>query len=448
MTAVADAPVVMPVRERADVHRQIKLVVAFGLSAALLVYCWLSTSNPHVLFGERGNQGGWFGNGGPAKAPTNIDITWIQVLCVVVAVAALVLAVLNKVPRSWVGALICTLAGAAFFTGFYLWNFVDQSLPLANAVTVVEPFGVGIDQATPLILGALAGCLCERAGVINIAIEGQFLLGAFLSAVSATLMTHVHGMSEQVSAAVGLLGGIGGGVLIAALLALFATTYHVNQVVLGVVLTAFATGLTGFFFGQIRLNHGWEGWLNSPPILNTWAVPGLSSIPFVGKILFDQSLLVYLMYLSIALVWFLLFQTRWGLRVRAVGEHPKAADTVGIKVLRMRWQAVLLGGLFAGLGGAYFTVGNTGAFQENMAGGKGFIALAAVIMGRWNPIGATLAALFFGMMVSLQNQFTIVDPDHAKLFGALPYVAVIVAVAGFIGRVRPPAADGEPYEKQ
>jgi general nucleoside transport system permease protein len=154
------------------------------------------------------------------------------------------------------------------------------------------------------------------------------------------------------------------------------------------------------------------------------------------------------MYASVVFVTFLLFETRWGLRARSVGEHPKAADTVGLKVNRIRWQAVLLGGVFAGLGGAFFTVGSTGSFDNNASSGNGFIALAAVIMGRWHPVGATMAALFFGFMETLQFQLQVLDKIPGELLGASPYLATIIAVAGFVGRVRPPAADGEAYVKE
>ena len=182
-------------------------------------------------------------------------------------------------------------------------------------------------------------------------------------------------------------------------------------------------------------------------MLERIAVPGLSEIPILGGPLFNQTLLVYLMYVSVFVVTFLLFETRWGLRVRSVGEHPKAADTVGIKVNRVRWQAVLFGGVFAGLGGAYFTVGSTGSFDNDASAGNGFIALAAVIMGRWHPIGATFAALFFGFTWTLQAQLQVLDKIPGELLRASPYLATIIAVAGFVGRVRPPAADGVPYVK-
>ncbi|MGH3496843.1 MAG: ABC transporter permease, partial [Nocardioidaceae bacterium] len=187
--------------------------------------------------------------------------------------------------------------------------------------------------------------------------------------------------------------------------------------------------------------------LNNPPTLSDISIPVLSNIPVVGDSLFNQTVLVYIMYVSVAVVTFLLFKTRWGLRVRAVGEHPQAADTVGIKVNRMRWQAVLFGGVFAGIGGAYFTIGSTGSFDRGVTGGNGFIALAALIMGRWHPVGATMAALFFGFMWNLQNQLSFTAKIPSDLLGMTPYLATIIAVAGFVGRVRPPAADGEPYVK-
>jgi simple sugar transport system permease protein len=233
----------------------------------------------------------------------------------------------------------------------------------------------------------------------------------------------------------------------AALLAVFALRYLVNQVVLGVVLIALATGLTSFLLSQIPDDPAIKQYFNEPPRLPSLPIPGLSQIPVVGDALFNQTLLVYIMYVSVALVAFVLYQTKWGLRVRSVGEHPKAADTVGIKVNRVRWQAVLFGGVFAGLGGAYYTVGSTGAFDRGVSAGNGFIALAAVIMGRWHPIGATMAALFFGFMWNLQSQLSFVDKIPSQLLGMTPYLATIIAVAGFVGRVRPPAADGEPYVK-
>jgi general nucleoside transport system permease protein len=417
------------VRDRGDVRRQVKLVVVFGIVSLLCLAFWLTTSDPHIQYalGEKVSRDN------PAKS---LNGGPLLIGCFLVSLVALALAALNRVPRSWLGGVVYVVVGAAFFVSFLLWNYGDQSGAFPAILT--NPLPEAVKQATPLILGALAGCLCERSGVINIAIEGQFLMGAFFASVFASLFF---------SAEMGLVGGIVAGVLMAAMLALFAMRYDVNQVVLGVVLTAFATGLTSFLLSQIPDDPDVKQYLNEPPILQPIDLPGLSSIPVVGQALFDQSLLVYLMYASVVVVTVIMFQTKWGLRVRSVGEHPKAADTVGIKVLRIRWQAVLFGGVFAGLGGAFYTVGSTGSFDDNASSGNGFIALAAVIMGRWHPIGATFAALFFGFMWSLQSQLAFVDKIPGELLRASPYLATIIAVAGFVGRVRPPAADGEPYVK-
>jgi simple sugar transport system permease protein len=324
-----------------------------------------------------------------------------------------------------------------------VWAYADQSgydyeTQTGFEAWITNPLPGTFTIATPLILGALAGCICERSGVINIAIEGQFLAGAFVASVIASL---------TYSAEMGLLGGIAAGIGIAAMLALFSIRYLVNQVVLGVVLVVFAGGLTAFLLDQIPSDESIRAYLNEPPTLENIEIPGLAELPLVGDAMFDQTLLVYIMYASVIFVAFVLFETRWGLRVRSVGEHPRAADTVGINVKRIRWQAVLFAGIFAGLGGAYFTVGSTGTFDKNASGGSGFIALAAVIMGRWHPIYATFAALFFGFVSALQGQLQLLGKIPTELLTMTPYIATIIAVAGFVGRVRPPAADGEPYVK-
>jgi len=427
-TAISDEGVV-EVRDRADVRRQVKLVVLFGLVlVALLFFYWrVDSFDVTYTLGERVTKDD------PAK---NLDARPIALIGIVIAAAALGLAALNRVRKGWVSWLVYVLVGAAFFTGFIIWAYADQSG--AFSVAIINPFPGTVRLATPLIFGALAGCLGERAGVINIAIEGQFLLGAFFASVAASL---------AFSAEMGLLGGVAAGVGMAALLGLFALRYQVNQVVLGVVLIALAAGLTDFLLSQIPDDPDIKKYLNEPPILERIEIPGLSSIPVIGPTLFNQHLLVYLMYLSVAFVTFVLFQTTWGLRVRSVGEHPMAADTVGIKVNRIRWQAILLGGVFAGLGGAFFTVGSTGTFDSNASAGNGFIALAAVIMGRWHPVGATFASLLFGFCFTLQAQLAFLDKIPGELLRASPYLVTVIAVAGFVGRVRPPAADGEPYVK-
>ncbi len=427
--AVATTVDEVDVRDRTDIRRQIKAVVVFALVVAALLYFALSIDNPTVRYvlGE-----------GITKEDKGSDLNGLNLVWggLGIAVLALGLALANKIPRSGWAIGLYALVGLAFFTGFIVWSYADQSF--ARPLAIINPLPGTIRLATPLVFGALAGCLCERAGVINIAIEGQFLMGAFFASVASSL---------AYSAEAGLLGGILAGVAMSALLAVFALRYLVNQVVLGVVLIALSVGLSSFLLSQIPDDPKIKGYLNEPLVLERLPIPGLTEIPVLGPALFNQTLLVYLMYVSVALVYFLLFQTKWGLRVRSVGEHPKAADTVGIKVNRVRWQAVLLGGVFAGLGGAFFTVGSTGSFDEGASAGNGFIALAAVIMGRWHPIGASLAALFFGFMWTLQSQLQVLDKIPGELLRASPYLATIIAVAGFVGRVRPPAADGEPYVK-
>jgi general nucleoside transport system permease protein len=291
--------------------------------------------------------------------------------------------------------------------------------------------------AVPLILGALAGVLCERSGVINIAIEGQMLTGAFAGALVATL-THNLG--------VGIAAAMVAGGLVGALLAFFAIKYLVNQIVLGVVVNLLALGLTGYVYDALMAPD--QNTYNAPPPMHAVDIPGLSDIPILGPLLFRQNVIVYSMYLLIIVIDVALLRSRWGLRTRAVGEHPKAADTVGINVRRTRYVNVVLGGLVAGLAGAYLTLGEDAPFGKNMTSGKGFIALAAVIFGRWSPRGAVGAALLFGFANALQTVLSFIGTPvviPSQFLAMLPYLATILAVAGLVGRVRAPAADGEPY---
>jgi ABC-type uncharacterized transport system permease subunit len=325
------------------------------------------------------------------------------------------------------------VAGVAVLVGFLTWAAAGKDLPFP----VANQLAGTVFTATPLILGALCGVVGERSGVVNVSIEGQFLTAAFAAAI-------VGSITKSIPAA--LIAAVLAGVLMAALLAVFAIRYLVDQVVLGVVINLLATGVTGFLFDQLVQPNSRA--LNSAPIMEPIPIPLLSNIPLIGPILFEQTILVYLAIASVVLVWWLLFRTRWGLRVRAVGEHPKAADTVGISVLRVRWQAVLVAGVFGGLGGAFFTVGSVGSFSKDLTVGSGFIALAAVIMGLWHPVLAATMALFFGFVVQMASQLqTLNTPVPSQFLLMLPYLATIIAVAGLIGRTRAPAADGIPYTK-
>lgn len=331
---------------------------------------------------------------------------------------------------------VVTVAIVAFVISFLSWSATGvkgTSIPLLGLLQST------VFLAIPLILGALAGVVCERSGVINIAIEGQMIAGAWAGALFGSVTHNLY---------VGVLAALVAGAAMGWLLAVFAIRYLVNQVVLGVVLNVFALGLTGFIYDAVMQPNALT--LNQPDIFQPVAIPVLSKIPILGPLLFDQTVIVYATYVLIVVVDVALFRTRWGLRTRAVGEHPKAADTVGINVLRVRYRNVMLGGAIAGLAGAALTIGAVGAFSKDISSGKGFIALAAVIFGRWSPRGATAAALLFAFADALQTMLTYINPPFAipsYFLAMLPYLATIFAVAGLVGRVRAPAADGEPYVK-
>ncbi|HZK50669.1 MAG TPA: ABC transporter permease, partial [Actinomycetota bacterium] len=244
----------------------------------------------------------------------------------------------------------------------------------------------------------------------------------------------------------GLILAVGAGGLLGGMLGVLSIRYRVDQIVGGTVINILALGLTSYLSAQILARYQN---LNTPGRFPVVEIPLLSDIPIIGPLLFANNLFIYVMFILVIGINIALFRSRWGLRVRAVGEHPKAADTVGIKVLRVRYRNVILGGMVAGLAGAYFTLGSVGRFDENMTGGRGFIALAAMIFGRWNPIGAFGAALVFGFADSLQNKLAILQVPIASEFLLMaPYIATILVVAGVVGRARPPAADGQLYIKE
>lgn len=363
----------------------------------------------------------------PIEAPSRGVATALSLVCLAVAAYSARLASRNRRTPVWVGALF----GAAFVLAFLCWAIAGKSISLVGLLQG------SLLLAVPLVFGALSGVLCERAGVINIAIEGQLLAGAFLSAVVASLANNPYA---------GLVAAPLAGVAVAALLAVFALRYVVDQIIVGVVLNVLVIGVTSFLYGQLLAPN--QDALNTPGTFDSLKVPLLGDIPVVGRVLFDQSVIVYLMYVVVIAIHVALFKTRWGLRVRAVGEHPTAADTVGINVNRLRFRNVLLGGAVAGLGGAFFTLGSVGAFGQEMTAGKGFIALAAMIFGRWSPLGALGAALLFGFADQLQSILGIVGtPIPGQFMLMAPYLATIFAVAGLVGRVRAPAASGQPYVK-
>jgi simple sugar transport system permease protein len=327
--------------------------------------------------------------------------------------------------------LIMVVTGTLFMFSFLCWTAAGKTMSLVGLLQS------SVNRSIPIALGALAGCLCERAGVINIAIEGQLLFGAFAGALVASASHNLY---------LGLLAAAAAGALLGLILAVFAIRYAVNQIVVGVVLNVLATGLTGYLYDRVLIRY--QNTLNSPKVFHRIAIPLLSKIPVLGQVLFDSNLFLYLAYVILILIQVGLFRTRWGLRVRAVGEHPVAAETVGIRVLAVRYRNVVLGGVVAGIGGAYLTIGSVGAFGKDVSSGKGFIALAALIFGRWTPVGAVLGALLFGFADAVQNILSVLGTSIPSDFLLMiPYIATIVVVAGMVGRVRPPKADGKPYVK-
>ena len=323
------------------------------------------------------------------------------------------------------------LFGATFLMSFLCWAAAGKFIPFTGLLQGALLLSV------PLIFGAMAGVLSERSGVINIAIEGQLLAGAFMSGVIASLTQNTWA---------GLLIAPFAGMAIAWLLAVFAIKYGIDQVVLGFVLNVLVIGLTGFLYKKLLIPYQstWNAGGTFAPI----EIPILAKIPVIGPIFFAQSIIVYLMYVVVIIIHIALFKSKWGLRTRSVGEHPTAAESVGIDVNKVRFRNVLIAGAVAGLGGAFFTLGAVGSFSKEMTAGKGFIALAALIFGRWSPLGAVAAALIFGFADNLQGVLTITGtPIPSEFMLMAPYIATIIAVSGFVGRVRAPAADGIPYKR-
>jgi ABC-type uncharacterized transport system permease subunit len=326
---------------------------------------------------------------------------------------------------------ILALVVGVFFFAFLVWAAADKSLNLAGLLNAT------LQKSVPLTLGALSGILCERAGVVNIAIEGMMLGGAMVSTVVASVTGSLW---------LGVLGALITGALLAWVHGVLSIKYRINQIISGTVINIFATGITSFISAKYLQTYQE---LNNSGIFAPWPVPVLSKIPFFGPILFNHNIYVYAMYFFLVVLHVGLFYTRWGLRMRSVGEHPKAADTLGINVFKTRYISVLLGGMMAGFAGSYFTLGSVGRFDEVMTAGRGFIALAAMIFGNWMPFGAFGAGLLFGFADALASKLAILGvriPSDFLLMA--PYIMTMVVLAGVVGRSQPPAADGEPYEKE
>ena len=329
-------------------------------------------------------------------------------------------------------------AVAAAALGFALAYLATRSEvgKLETVVVWSALFASMLRYATPLIFGALGGMFSERSGVVNVGLEGMMLMGAFFGIMAADKLD---------SWFLGLVVGILSGGAMALLHAIWSVHLRADQIISGFAINFLALGLTGYLFIDI---YGQEGTPTDIPSIPNVRLSFLDGVPFIGDIFGNLNLMIWIALILVPLSWVVLFKTPLGLRIRAVGEHPRAADTVGIDVYRIRYGAVISSGMLAAAGGAFLSIGFVNSFNENMTAGRGFIALAAVIFGNWRPFGAAAACLLFGFSSALAQRLPEYSDSAAVLFQALPYVLTLIAVAGVIGRSIPPAADGRPYQKQ
>ena len=315
--------------------------------------------------------------------------------------------------------------------------------------SLTNVFNGTLELAAPIALGALAGILSERSGILNIALEGKMLVGACVASIAASVTVLITGV-PLLGVFVGAGAAMVAGGLLGVLLAWLGIRHKVDQIIAGTVINIGAIGITNFLFLRI-LGRNTE--FNTPATVGPMKLPFLSDIPVIGPILFSAKPYVYVAVVLVVILTYLLFRTRWGLRLRASGEKPAAAGTVGINVIAIRYRALFLAGLISGLAGSYLSLAAGGNFQMEMTAGKGYIALAATIFGAWHPVGALAAAMVFGFAENTQNLLSILGSSGEtvqvppQILNSIPYLVTIIVVAGVVGRVRGPAAAGQPYEQ-
>ena len=398
------------------------------LLLAVILYVFFAAPTPAdavTSFGMNAGFGANMQQTPPWEVPAKAGLTILAVLSAIIG--GIQVSRGFRRFNSWALALVIFF----FVFGFLIWAAAGKSLNLAGLLATT------LSKSVPITLAALSGILSERAGIVNIAIEGMMLSGAFTGALVGSLTGNLW---------VGVISAVLTGGLMGLLHGWLSIQYKVNQIISGTVINIFATGLTSYLSSKFLQT---DQALNNPGTFGPWPVPGLVNIPVIGQILFNNNMFVYVMFLFLIILHVALFNTRWGLRMRSVGEHPRAADTLGINVTRTRYMAVLLSGMMAGFGGAYFTLGSVGRFDEVMTAGRGFIGLAAMIFGNWTPFGSFGAGLLFGFANSLASRLAILRiaiPSQFLLMA--PYIATMVILAGVIGRSQAPAADGVPYEKE
>jgi ABC-type uncharacterized transport system permease subunit len=365
------------------------------------------------------------GIAGDWVVPSHLIILIFNILTAVAAVYQLIKG-FGKYTNLALGLLLF-----AFVFDFLLWASAGKSMNLAGMLSA------SVLLAVPIILGSYSGILCERAGVVNIAIEGMMLMAAMVGALVGSV-TH--------SIWIGLFAAILSSMLLAFVHAVLSIKYKIDQIISGTVINIFSTGMTSFLSSKFLQTYQE---LNATPVFPRIPIPLLADIPVIGPLFFNSNLFVYMMYIVLIVLQVALFRTKWGLRMRSVGEHPKAADTLGINVFKTRYMAVILGGLVAGIAGAFFTLGSVGRFDEGMTAGQGFIGLAAMIFGNWTPVGSFGAGLLFGFAAAISSKLTILGTGIPPQFmGMAPYLTTMVILAGIVGRGQGPAADGVPYEKE
>lgn len=413
-------------RRTADVAQQRRWLVGAIIVAIGLASLWLFALNvPADVISRYRFTGG----GDPVQLPT-VDLP-TQTVNLILAAMLIGLGVFHALVGIRRTAFLFGVIAFLVMSLFLTWSIRGASL---NLTGLVESTFL---RAVPFLLGALSGIMCERSGIINIAIEGMMLTAAFISVIVASATDNLW---------IGLAAGLVSGGLIAGIHAVLSIKFKVDQIISGTVINIFAVGITNYLsLRWLIINQE----LNNSGTFPKLPIPGLSQIPIVGTVLFNQNVLFYSALVLMLVVNFVLFSTRWGLRTRAVGEHPKAADTLGVNVFKIRYTNVVLAGMIAALAGCFLTLGSVGRFDKLMTNGRGFIALAAMIFGNWNPFGAFGASLLFGFADSLQLKLQIltsVIPSEFLLMA--PYLATMIVLAGVVGRVRPPAAEGTPYEKQ
>ncbi|MDH3470526.1 MAG: ABC transporter permease [Acidimicrobiia bacterium] len=439
MTAVAPTIELEEIRTPQEIKRSRYLGITYIAMAIFVLWAF--------AFGSVGNGSATFGLARPTD-PSFPDFTFNAAF-----VAFIVAAVLASMGGVQLARGFGKRSNLVLAFGFILFTFAFLGWATAQSglgsFSMVGMFETTIVRSVPITLGALAGVLCERVAIINIAIEGMLLGGAFVAVLVASLLRTEDAslyFGAPMAGWIGVAAAMATGAVLSWVLAVFSVRYRVDQIIVGVVINIFVLGLTSFLTVRLLVTNPD---LNSGAIFKSVKIWVVGDIPVIGPIFFNQTAIVYLTFILVAALTFALFRTRWGLRSRAVGEHPQAADTVGVNVYRFRYLNVMMGGMVAGIGGAWFTVGTVGRFDENMTNGKGFIGLAAMIFGRWHPVGAMSAGLVFGFADALRQKLGILQtPIPSEFLGMLPFLATILVVAGLVGKARPPAADGQPYIKE